>query len=150
VSCFTIGKAHGWGTFLKRGAELAYRLVLSRLFWKCSHPRALPYTYSLILYCFSPLTSCVNQFASCWSSLCIVNLCFVLKSIRPTLFMELWDSKLHLKTSCDLFFWCNLPILFMQLCDSNLHLKTNCDLLFWCNFVTLYSFLLLCFWSFLV
>jgi len=124
VSCFTVGKAHGWGTFLKRGAQLAYYLVLGLVFWKCFHPRALPYAYSFILYCFTPLTSCVNQFASCWSSLCIVNLCFVLKSIGPTLFMQLWDSKLHL--------------------------KINCDLLFLCNFVIWYSFLFLCFWSFLV
>jgi hypothetical protein len=124
VSCFTVGKAHGWGTFLKRGAQLAYYLVLGLVFWKCFHPMALPYAYSFILYCFTPLTSCVNQFASCWSSLCIVNLCFVLKSIGPTLFMQLWDSKLHL--------------------------KINCDLLFLCNFVIWYSFLLMCFWSFLV
>jgi hypothetical protein len=124
VSCFTLGKAHGWGTFLKRGAELAYHLVLGLLFWKCFHSRALSYTYSLVLYCFTSLTSSLNQFTSCQSCLCIINLCFVLKSIGPTLFMQLWDSKLHF--------------------------KTNCDLLFLCNFVIWYSFLLLWFWSFLV
>jgi hypothetical protein len=42
--CFMIGKAHGWGTFLKYKATFSNCLVLGPLFWECSHLRALPYT----------------------------------------------------------------------------------------------------------
>jgi hypothetical protein len=46
-SCFTIGKAQGWGTFPNCEAELGYCLGLGPLFSKCSHPWALPYTDKL-------------------------------------------------------------------------------------------------------
>jgi hypothetical protein len=41
ASRFTIGKAHGWGTFPKCKARLGYCLIQSPLFWECPHPRAL-------------------------------------------------------------------------------------------------------------
>ncbi len=44
ASCFTIGKALGWGTFSKCKAGLGYHLVLVPLFWEWPHLRALPYT----------------------------------------------------------------------------------------------------------
>ncbi len=43
VLCFTIGKAHGWGTFLKCEARLSFPFVLGPLFWACPHLNVLPY-----------------------------------------------------------------------------------------------------------
>jgi hypothetical protein len=40
ASCFTIGKAHGWGTFPKCRSGLGYHLILGPLFWECPHPRS--------------------------------------------------------------------------------------------------------------
>jgi hypothetical protein len=44
VSCFIIGKVHGWGTFSKCEAGLGTCLVLGSLFREKPHPRALSYT----------------------------------------------------------------------------------------------------------
>jgi hypothetical protein len=43
ASCFTIGKALGWGTFLKCGVK--HCLVLGPLFWECPHPRGFTLDY---------------------------------------------------------------------------------------------------------
>jgi hypothetical protein len=43
ASCVTIGKALGWGTFLKCGVE--HRLVLGPLFWECPHPKGFTLDY---------------------------------------------------------------------------------------------------------
>jgi hypothetical protein len=44
ASCFTIGKAHGWGTFSKCEARLGYHLVLGPLLSEC-----LPITIIIII-----------------------------------------------------------------------------------------------------
>jgi hypothetical protein len=49
VSCSTIVKAHGWGTFSKFEVGLSYHLVLVPYFQNAPHPMALPYTEYLQL-----------------------------------------------------------------------------------------------------
>jgi hypothetical protein len=43
LMCFKMGKADGWGTFLKFMAT-RYSLLLGPLLWECPNHWALPYT----------------------------------------------------------------------------------------------------------